>query len=121
VLNNASRTLDDIWASRGSLPAVFGHEVVEACTDPGPTTAFILDNNEELADLSDTRVVRLPGVQQDITLAAYWSQLLGNAVVPTSYSLRVLLGLAAATSGFLSGALPRGQGARSAVLSAFNP
>jgi hypothetical protein len=120
VLNNASRTLDDIWASPGSLPAVFAHEVVEACTDPGPTTAFILDDNEELADLSDTRVVRLSSVQQDITLAAYWSQLLGSAVVPTSYSLRVFLGLSSATPGFLSAALPRGHGARSAVLSAFN-
>jgi hypothetical protein len=120
VLNNASNTLENIWRSVGSLPAVFGHEVVEACTDPGPTPGFSLDNGEELADLGQAKVVPVPGLQQSISIAAYWSELMGGPVVPTAYSMRVFLGLSHAQSGFVSGAFGRSQTVRSEVLAAFN-
>jgi hypothetical protein len=121
ALNNADNKLENIWSSSGSLPTVFGHEVVEACIDPGPTPAFSLDNGVELADLSDARQVQVAGVSQKISLAAYWSELMGQAVVPTAYSLGVRLGLPHVESGFVSGAFPRGLTLRSAVLSAFSP
>jgi hypothetical protein len=101
LLNWSANTLDNIWNSTGSLPAVFAHEVVEACTDPA--TGFRLDNGEELADLDDVRTVQLPGIQQKISLAAYWSELSGMAVVPMAYSLRIGLDLKASDSAFFEG------------------
>jgi hypothetical protein len=121
LLNWSANTAANVWNSSGSLPAVFAHEVVEACTDPGK--GFRLDNGEELADLSDSRSVQLPGIAQDISLAAYWSELSGVAVVPTSYSLRIAFGLQRSQSMFLGGALsvPRGSTIRNAILKMFNP
>jgi hypothetical protein len=119
VLNWSGNTADNIWNSVGSLPAVFGHEVVEACTDPA--NGFRLDNGEELADLNDSRSVALPGIRQAISLAAYWSELSGMAVVPTSYSLRIAFGLRSSQSFFLGSAAPRGSAIRNSILAMFNP
>jgi hypothetical protein len=119
VPNWSANTADNIWNSIGSLPAVFAHEVVEACTDPA--NGFRLDNGEELADLNDARSVQLPGIPQKISLAAYWSELAGVAVVPTSYSLRIALGLRPSESLFFEGVQPRGSTVRNTILAKFNP
>jgi hypothetical protein len=116
VLNWSANTVDNIWNSAGSLPAVFAHEVVEACTDPA--NGFRLDNGQELADLNDSRSVQLPGIPQPISLAAYWSQLAGVAVVPTSYSLRIAFGLSSSESRFFGGPL---SSMRKTVLERVNP
>jgi len=119
VLNWSANTLDNIWNSTGSLPAAFAHEVVEACTDPTTTTGFRLDNGDELADLDDARTdIQLPGIQQKISLAAYWSELSGMAVVPTGYSLRIGLDLKASDSAFFEG--PQSS-TRTMLLQKFNP
>lgn len=118
LLNWAGNTPANVWNSIGSLPAVFVHEVVEACTDPA--NGFRLDNGDELADLADARSVRLPGIVQDVSLAAYWSELFGEAVVPTAYSLRVAFGVPRSQSFHLEGQ-PRGGGLRTAILAKFNP
>jgi hypothetical protein len=93
VLNLATNTEANTWNSKLGLPATLTHEMVEALTDPNTSTGFRLDNGEEIADLNDVRTVQLPGFSRAVGLAAYFSELEGTPVVPTSYSFRVTFGL----------------------------
>jgi|GEM_PF-6476462 len=92
LLHQSASTAEEAWHY---LPGVFSHELVEACTDPDTTSGFhvVIDGKpEELCDLDDTRPVRLNGFAPEVKLAAYWSELGREAVVPTVYSLRAALG-----------------------------
>lgn len=118
VLNQSAATSDQTW---GYLPGVFSHELVEACTDPDTTSGFRLDNGEELADLEDERAIRLPGVDHVMRLAAYWSELEGGAVAPTTYSLRVALGKKSTESLPSVRAEMKGPSLRKAILALCDP
>lgn len=92
LLHQAATKAEAAWLY---LPGVFTHELVETCSDPDAASGFLLTldgNVVELADLDDTRPVRLPRFEHTVELAAYWSELERKAVAPTSYSLRVALG-----------------------------
>ena len=89
LLNISSNDVDHTWHF---LPGVFSHELVEACTDAEPPTGFAFTDGDEICDLNDERPVKLPGLEREVNLAAYWSDLEKTAVVPTGYSLRVALG-----------------------------
>jgi hypothetical protein len=93
VLAWTGSPVDSLWNSRGCIPAVLAHEMVEACSDPDTTSGFRLDNGDEIGDINDVREVQLPGIPQKLGLAAYWSDLRGSGVVPSAYSLRITLGL----------------------------
>jgi hypothetical protein len=95
VLNWSKNTLANIWNSGMCLPGTLTHEMVEASTDPDARTGYRLDNGDEIGDLNDVRAVQLPGITQTIGVAAYWSDLEGAGVAPTSYSFRVTFGLRA--------------------------
>ncbi len=82
-----------LWNSSGGIPAVLSHEMVEACSDPDTSSGFRLDNGQEIGDINDVRGIQLPGISQTLGLAAYWSDLRGSGVVPSSYSVRITLGL----------------------------
>jgi hypothetical protein len=66
---------------------------VEACTDPEPPGGFLFQDGDEICDLNDERHVNLIGLDHEVDLSAYQSQLEKKAVVPTAYSLRIALGL----------------------------
>lgn len=104
VLNWAGNTADNIWESSGALPVVFTHEVVEACTDPdgsgyhldSPPNAADPGENElcdyAATDSSPSSLLPLSGFSRQVRLEGYWSNLDATWVVPTTYSLRALLG-----------------------------
>jgi hypothetical protein len=89
LLNQSSNELDHTWHY---LPGVFSHELVESCTDPDPPGGFLFQDGDEICDLNDQRHVNLIGLDHEVDLAAYQSQLEQKAVVPTAYSLRIALG-----------------------------
>jgi hypothetical protein len=89
LLHQSASTVEESWQY---LPRVFSHELVEACTDPDASSGFILNTVGEICDMNDTRPLRLPGLEHEITLAVYWSELERSVVAPTAYSLRVSLG-----------------------------
>lgn len=95
VLHQSASTLDHSWHY---IPGVFSHELVEACTDPEPPGGFLFQDGDEICDLNDERHVNLTGLDHEIDLAAYQSQLENKAVVPTAYSLRIVMGLRPADS-----------------------
>jgi hypothetical protein len=98
VLNLSTNTLDNIWNSQMGLPATLSHEMVEALTDPDTATGFRLDGGDEIGDLNDVRPIQLLGLTQIIGLAAYFSDLEGGPVMPTSYSLKKTFGIRASES-----------------------
>jgi len=89
LLNQSANPVAETWRY---LPGVFSHELVEACTDPDVKSGFIVNTIGEICDIDDTRVVHLRGLEHEVTLAAYWSDLERAYVAPTTYSLRVALG-----------------------------
>lgn len=90
LLHQAASTVTESWHY---LPGIFSHELVEACTDPDVKTGFSLSNVGELCDMNKDLVVRLPGLDHEIKLSVYWSELVRAAVAPTTYSLRIALGI----------------------------
>jgi hypothetical protein len=118
LLHQSASTVEESWHY---LPSVFSHEVVEACTDPDVKSGFILNTVGELCDMDEDRVVQLPGLEHEIKLAVYWSELERAAVAPTTYSLRVALGKR------LTEAIPsvraaiQGVSVRNAILAGCNP
>jgi hypothetical protein len=89
LLHQSASTVEESWHY---LPRIFTHELVEACTDPDVKSGFILNTGGELCDMNEERDVQLPGLEHEIRLAVYWSELERAAVAPTIYSLRVALG-----------------------------
>jgi hypothetical protein len=118
VLNQAARIAEAIWLY---LPGVFAHELVEASTDPDVKTGYVLDTGDELCDMNKTQTVTLDGLDHPVELALYWSELEGAAVAPTTYSLRIHLGVRAAqTVASVRSSIP-GASVRDAILAGCNP
>jgi hypothetical protein len=118
ALNIAGQTTDHTFRF---LTGVFTHELVEACTDPDTTSGYRLDNGDELADLNDTREITLPGLDHAVELAAYWSELDQEAVVPTSLSFRIAAGLSRRDTLPSARAVLNGRTMRTFILQGFNP
>ena len=59
VLNWSGNTADNIWQSSGSLPAVFAHELVEACSDPDGSTGYRLTPSQHAATPGENELERL--------------------------------------------------------------
>ena len=72
LLHQSASTVEESWRD---LPGVFSHELVEACTDPDVTSGFTLNTVGELCDMNDVRVVQLPGLEHEVKLSVYWSEL----------------------------------------------
>jgi hypothetical protein len=89
LLHQSASAVEESWHY---LPSVFTHELVEACTDPDVKSGFILNTVGELCDMGEDRAVQLPGLEHEVKLSVYWSELERAAVAPTTYSLRVALG-----------------------------
>ncbi len=89
LLHQSASTTEESWHY---LPSVFSHELVEACTDPDVSSGFTLNTVGELCDMDEDRPIRLPGLEHEIKLSVYWSELERAAVAPTTYSLRIALG-----------------------------
>ena len=89
LLHQAASTVEESWRY---LPGVFTHELVEACTDPDVKSGFLLNTVGEICDMDEVTTVRLPGLEHEVTLAKYWSELERRPVAPVSYSLRIALG-----------------------------
>jgi hypothetical protein len=89
LLHQSASTAAESWHY---LPSVFSHELVEACTDPDIRSGFILNTVGELCDMDEDQVVQLPGLEHEVRLSLYWSELERAAVAPTTYSLRVAIG-----------------------------
>jgi hypothetical protein len=118
LLNQSANTVEETWRY---LPGVFSHELVEACTDPDVKTGFIVSTIGEICDIDDTRATRLPGLEHEVTLAAYWSELEREYVTPTTYSLRVALGKSLTASVSSVKALINGSSVRAFIMSGCNP
>ena len=89
LLHQAKSTAEESWHY---LPSVFSHELVEACSDPDVKSGFILNTVGELCDMDEDLVIQLPGLEHEIKLSVYWSELERSTVAPTTYSLRIALG-----------------------------
>lgn len=117
LLHQSASKVEDSWRY---LAGIFCHELVETCTDPDVKTGFILNTVGELCDMDDERNVRLPGLEREVALAVYWSELERAPVAPTAYSLRVALGKRPTDSIPSVGALLHGQSVRNFILSGCN-
>jgi hypothetical protein len=117
LLHQSASTVEESWRY---LPGVFSHELVEACTDPDVKTGFILNTVGELCDMNDEHRVRLPGLEHEIALAVYWSELKRDAVAPTEYSLRVALGKRVGEAVPSVAALLQGRSVREFILAGCN-
>lgn len=118
LLHQSSSTVEESWHY---LPGVFTHELVEACTDPDVKSGFLLNTVGEICDMSEERIVQLPGLEHEIKLAGYWSELEREVVAPTSYSLRVALGKRRSDSVPNVHALVQGSSIRDFILAGANP
>jgi hypothetical protein len=118
LLNISSSDLDHTFHY---LPGVFSHELAEACTDAEPATGFLFTDGDEICDLNDERPVNLTGLDREVNLAAYWSDLEKMAVVPTAYSLRVALGKRPAEAVPSVRALIKQTSILAAILAGCNP
>ena len=118
LLHQAASTADESWHY---LPRVFTHELVEACTDPDVRSGFSLNTVGELCDMNDMRPVQLPGLEHEVNLSVYWSELVRAAVAPTAYSLRVALGKRSTEAIPSVGAAIEGASIRRAILGGCNP
>lgn len=110
------------------VPTTLTHEIIESCTDP-EFDAFHFDvpipgGDNEIADYNKSEKLPggLPGVNPDLMLPWYWSELEKERVLPTSYSLRIALNLERSKSLSLKDehTLPKSS-IRDAVLARFNP
>lgn len=78
------------WIGNGSIEQmtkVFGHELVETCTDPeddGWTVDGEPDGLNEIGDICNMSVNKVNGV----TLEAYWSKLDNACILPTEFSVK---------------------------------
>jgi hypothetical protein len=117
LLHQSASTVEESWHY---LPRIFSHELVEACTDPDVKSGFILNTVGELCDMNDERDVQLPGLEHEIRLAVYWSELERAAVAPTTYSLRVALGKRATETIPSVRAAIQGTSVRDAILAGCN-
>jgi hypothetical protein len=118
LLHQSASTVEEAWHY---LPSVFSHELVEACTDPDVRTGFIVNPVGEICDMGDERAVQLPGLEHEINLSAYWSELEREAVVPTALSLRVALGMRKNDSVSGVRASIQGTSVRDFIMAGFNP
>ena len=118
LLHQSASRLDEAWHY---LPSVFTHELVEACTDPDVKSGFILNTVGELCDMNEERVVELPGLEHEIKLSVYWSELERKPVAPTTYSLRVALGKRPSDSIPSTKALIQQSSVRDFILAGCNP
>jgi hypothetical protein len=118
VLHQSASTVEESWRY---LPRVFSHELVEACTDPDVTSGFALTPFGELCDMNDERAAQLLGLEHEVGLAVYWSELEATAVAPTAYSLRVALGKKATDSLPSVKTLIQGSSVRAFILAGCNP
>lgn len=66
-------------------------------------------------------VVRLPGMDHEIKLSVYWSELVRATVAPTTYSLRIALGINASVEVPNVRAVIQGSSVRDAILAGCNP
>jgi hypothetical protein len=118
LLHQSASTVEESWHY---LPRIFSHELVEACTDPDVKTGFILNTVGELCDMGDERAVQLPGLEHEVKLAVYWSELERAPVAPTTYSLRVALGKKATDPIPSVKALIQGTSFRAFIMRGCNP
>ena len=71
--------------------------------------------------MDEDRVVQLPGLEHEIKLSVYWSELERAAVAPTTYSLRVALGKRSTEAIPSVQAAIQGTSVRDAILAGCNP
>ena len=118
LLHQSASTVEESWRY---LPGIFTHELVETCTDPDVRSGFIVDPFGEICDMGEERAVRLPGLEREIKLAVYWSELKRKTVSPLTYSLRVALGKRDADSVPAVKPLLQGKSVRDFILAGCNP
>lgn len=79
---------DGTLNSLDSVPKVFSHELVEACSDPEPVVgldAFVIPENGRLEEIGDV-CNNMIGILNGVTMQKYYSQKDHGCILPTRFT-----------------------------------